>query len=55
MDKINHNIECSVNTCAHHAKERNYCTLNTIRVGCNGTECAKTCDCTECVSFAAQK
>lgn len=51
MDKVNHNIECSVNTCAYHAGEQNYCTLNTIKVGCCGEPNPKSCDCTECASF----
>lgn len=51
MDKVNHNIECSVNTCTHHAGEQNYCTLNTIKVGCCGAINPKSCDCTECASF----
>lgn len=51
MDKINHSIECNVTSCAHHANDRNYCTLNTIKVGCCGDSRPKSCDCTECASF----
>ncbi|MCD7857369.1 MAG: DUF1540 domain-containing protein [Clostridiales bacterium] len=51
MDKVNHNIECSVNTCTHHAGEQNYCTLNTIKAGCCGEINPKSCDCTECAPF----
>ncbi len=50
MDHINQSIKCSVETCAHHAGSKNYCTLNEINVGC----CKPTvtsCDCTECASF----
>lgn len=51
MDKINHCIECSVSSCAHHAQERDYCTLNAIKVGCCCSR-PQECDNTECASFA---
>ena len=39
-NQVNHNIKCSVSSCAHHC-EQNCCTLNEIKVGCCGsTECA---------------
>lgn len=46
----NNSIRCSVNRCAYHCGEQNYCTLNEIKVGCcdsNVTNCAST----ECASF----
>ena len=46
----NNSIRCSVNRCAYHCGEQNYCTLNEIKVGCcdaNVTNCANT----ECASF----
>ena len=46
----NNSIKCSVNSCAYHCGEQNYCTLNEIKVGCcdsNVTNCAST----ECASF----
>ena len=30
----NNSIKCSVNSCAYHCGEQNYCTLNEIKVGC---------------------
>lgn len=51
MDKINHSIECNVTSCAYHADNKDYCTLNTIKVGCCGDSRPKSCDCTECASF----
>ena len=39
----NNSIKCSVNSCAYHCGEQNYCTLNEIKVGCcdsNVTNCA---------------
>ena len=38
----NNSIKCSVNSCAYHCGEQNYCTLNEIKVGCcdsNVTNC----------------
>ena len=46
----NNSIKCSVNSCAYHCGEQNYCTLNEIKVGCcdsNVTNCASA----ECASF----
>jgi len=50
MNNVNHNIACTVSTCAYHNKDQNYCTLDAIRVGCTAkdpTDCAST----ECASF----
>ncbi len=54
MEQINHNIQCSVNTCAYHAGAQDYCTLSAIRVGCCEAQ-PKSCDCTECASFKMRK
>ena len=54
MDNINSNIQCSVNTCTHHANAQDYCTLNTIKVGCCAPQ-PERCDSTECASFKAKK
>lgn len=43
-------IECSVNNCAYHANQVDYCTLDKIKVGtheCNPTQV----QCTDCESF----
>lgn len=50
-DKVNSSIECSVKSCAHHCQDKDYCTLNAIKVGCCDPSVAK-CDQTECASFA---
>lgn len=50
MNEANRHIGCSVNNCAHHCKDSNYCTLEKIEVGtheCNPTKC----ECTDCKSF----
>jgi molybdenum cofactor biosynthesis enzyme MoaA len=50
QNSTNPSIGCSVHECAHHKKDKNYCTLNSIQVG----RCAPTShssDCTECSSF----
>ena len=46
----NNSIKCSVNSCAYHCGEQNYCTLNEIKVGCCDPTVAK-CDQTQCASF----
>ena len=46
----NTSIACSVATCAYHCKDKQYCSLNEIKVGCcapNVTDCTST----ECASF----
>ncbi len=49
-EKINESIQCSVTSCAHHNKDKDYCTLNAIKVGCCDSSVAK-CGQTECASF----
>lgn len=47
---VNHCIRCTVDSCAYHCNDENYCTLETITVGtheANPTECK----CTDCESF----
>lgn len=46
----NPSIECSVTSCAHHCNDRQYCSLNTIKVGCQDSDVASSCA-TECASF----
>ena len=31
---INQSIKCSVKSCAYHGCDKDYCTLNEIKVGC---------------------
>lgn len=50
MSKFNECIECTVQQCQHHCGERDYCTLDAIRVGTH--ELNPTVDqCTDCQSF----
>ena len=54
MTKKNESIKCTIKTCAHHAKDENYCSLDHILVGtheANPTEKA----CTDCESFELSK
>ncbi len=49
-DRANPSIRCSVASCAYHCGDKNYCSLNEIKVGCcesSATNCAST----ECASF----
>ena len=46
----NQSIQCTVTNCTHHCQDKNYCSLNSIRVGtheANPTEIK----CTDCESF----
>lgn len=50
MNGKNESIQCTIKSCAHHAKDENYCSLDKILVGtheANPTEKA----CTDCESF----
>lgn len=47
---VNESIKCTVHSCKYHAEQKNYCTLDEIKVGThesNPTEKA----CTDCNSF----
>lgn len=46
----NSSIKCSVTSCAHHCKEKNYCSLEEIKVGCCDPIVSDSVD-TECASF----
>jgi hypothetical protein len=48
--KVNESIQCSINNCAYHAQDKNYCTLNSIKVGTHETN-PTTKECTDCESF----
>ena len=48
--KANHCIKCTVTSCANHAKEENYCVLDTVKIGTH--ECNPTVSqCVDCESF----
>ena len=47
-------IECTVNQCAYHCENENYCSLDRILVGTH--ESNPTVDqCTDCMSFRKKK
>lgn len=48
--EINESIKCSINNCAHHAQEKDYCTLNEIKVGTHEAN-PTVKECTDCESF----
>lgn len=50
MNGKNESIHCTINNCAHHAQDANYCSLDHILVG---THEANPTDkqCTDCESF----
>jgi hypothetical protein len=46
----NSSIKCSVTSCAYHCNEKNYCSLEEIKVGCCDPTVTDSAD-TECASF----
>lgn len=46
----NPSIQCTINNCAYHACDENYCTLETIKVGTHEANPTKK-ECTDCESF----
>ena len=46
----NQSINCTVNNCAHHCQDSNYCGLSSIRVGTHETNPTEN-KCTDCQSF----
>ena len=44
-------IECTINNCAYHAGDVDYCTLETIKIGTHEPN-PTTKECTDCESFA---
>lgn len=46
----NTSIECSVKECKHHCEDKNFCSLNTIKVGSHETN-PTMYQCTDCNSF----
>lgn len=46
----NQSIKCTVNNCANHCQDSNYCGLNTIQVGTHETNPTEV-KCTDCESF----
>lgn len=50
MNRENPSIECSVHQCRFHCADRNYCSLDKIRVSTNEPNPSQ-CECTNCASF----
>ena len=46
----NHSIRCTVNSCAHHCGEAQFCALDSIQVGTH-EEHPTEVECTDCMSF----
>lgn len=46
----NPSIECTVTSCAYHCADKQYCSLNSIKVGFQDANVA-TSEATECASF----
>lgn len=46
----NESIKCSIENCAYHAKNEDYCTLAAIKVGTHEANPTQK-ECTDCESF----
>ena len=46
----NRSIRCTVNSCAHHCGEQQFCALDSIQVGTH-EEHPTQAECTDCMSF----
>lgn len=53
-DKCNQSIKCTVQQCANHAQQENYCSLDCITVGTHETN-PMVVQCTDCESFVPKK
>ena len=51
---VNPSIKCSVTSCSHHCCDKDYCSLNEIKVGCCD-KAVTNCASTECASFELGK
>ena len=49
--EANKNIRCTVQQCAHHCKDQQYCSLKEIVVGTHELNPSMV-ECTDCQSFA---
>ena len=50
MNGKNESIQCTINNCAHHAQDSNYCSLDHILVGTHESNPTEK-ECTDCESF----
>ncbi len=50
MPDYNPSIGCTVHQCSHHAKSKNYCSLDSIQVGTHESN-PTVPPCTDCQSF----
>jgi hypothetical protein len=50
MNEVNSSIECIVSECRYHAGNKDYCTLDKIKVGKTESVTSKSAD-TDCESF----
>lgn len=48
--KPNTSIRCTVNNCANHCQDQNYCNLDTVQIGTHETNPTQD-KCVDCQSF----
>ena len=49
-ERANMSIECSIKNCAYHCCDKDYCSLDKIKVGSHECDPTKK-QCTDCMSF----
>ncbi len=54
MSQANQSIKCTVQQCANHCQNQNYCSLQSITVGTHETN-PTVVQCTDCESFVLKK
>lgn len=54
MNGKNESIQCTIKSCAHHAQDANYCSLDHILVGTH-EENPTDKQCTDCESFEKKR
>ncbi len=52
MKHPNKSIQCSVEQCAYHCGDCNYCSLDTVQIGTHESNPSQE-QCTDCLSFDA--
>lgn len=50
----NFSIKCTVGQCENHCGEKDYCALDTVKIGTHESE-PKVCQCVDCESFVTKQ
>lgn len=50
---VNQSIKCTVEQCKHHCSNKDYCSLEAVKIGTHESN-PTMCQCTDCQSFEAK-